>query len=176
MDITRIRIKAPVEITQLKLGVPKNYRQEMINELYRIGDKMDHSTNVKASMTSYELWNDSPKFTPFLDNIKKVVDKVQKLDDRYENELVSAWGSIYKKDHYTIPHSHEPATYSWVYYLKTDEHSSPLIFENGELSINVEDDLFVIFPSYVWHMVPPQKEGGDRVVLAGNYIWRYIMD
>lgn len=171
MDITRIRIKAPVEITQLKLGVPQNYRQEMINELYRIGDKMGHSTNVKAIMTNYELWNDSPKFKPFLNNIKKIVDKTQILDSKYENLLVSAWGSIYKKDHHAVPHSHEPAIYSWVYYLKTDEYSSPLMFEGGELAITVEDDLLVIFPGYLWHTVPPQKEGGDRLVLAGNYIW-----
>lgn len=172
MDITRVRIKLPVEITHLQLGVPQDYRQQMIKELYRIGDKMNQTTNVKASMTSYEIWNDSPKFDLILDNILKITDEHLISDPRYKNVMTSAWGAIYKEGHYTLPHEHDPAVYSWVYYLKVDEHSSPLVFDNNELILNVKDDLLVLFPGNVTHMVPKQTGGGDRLVLAGNTSWK----
>ena len=133
---------------------------------------MNNATNVKASMTSYEIWKDSPKFIRILDNILRIADKYLIEDPRYENVMTAAWGAIYKEGHYTLPHEHDPAVYSWVYYLKVDEYSSPLVFGNNELILNVKDDLLVIFPGNVTHMVPKQVGGGDRLVLAGNTSWK----
>mgnify|MGYP003644838959 CR=1 FL=1 len=169
MKINRQYIYPPVDIITTTLGIPEDYKQHCIQEAYKIGDKQDHKTNVKAIMSSYGLWEETTTYNPLLNRICNIVlDTIPSNDPRVEFELTTTWFAIYKEGHHTVPHSHLPSHLSFIYYLKANSTSAPLIFENCDFNITPYDDLLVIFPSHVLHSVPRHK-GEDRICVAGNF-------
>jgi hypothetical protein len=105
-----------------------------------------------------------------LSTINYLIPPTTFFGDNIKYRLEDTWFSIYKEGHYTIPHFHEPCFLSFIYYLKTDKNSSPLIFDRTELILEVTNDLLVLFPSYLIHSVDKQKKGDDRICLAGNIV------
>jgi len=165
MIINKHHLKSPVEIIDIKLGIPQKYKQKCIDEIYKIGDSQNQSTNVKAIMSSWFLWEESKIFNPLLTKITDII--LVNIKDKEHLALYEAWSAIYKKNHYTIPHSHSPSYISFVYYLQSSGNT-PLIFDNMEFSINPIDDTLVVFPSHLNHSVPPHNDEKDRICVAGN--------
>ena len=169
MVINKHHVRSPIEIVTTTLGIPEDYKQQCIQEAYKIGDKQGQKTNVKAIMSSYKVWEETDKYNPILDKIAHLVkNEFPLFDDRLGYSLNNVWIAIYKEGHYTVLHSHEPHHMSFVYYLKANNNSSPLVFDRCEFQVQPYDDLLVIFPSYLEHSVPIHK-GEDRICLAGNF-------
>ena len=171
MDINRHRIKSPVEVITTTLGIPEDYKQQCIQEAYKIGDQQGKKTNVKAIMSSWGIWDETSVYDSLLKVIMEASNKIFPISDkRYEYELRCSWSAIYKEGHYTVPHAHDPSRLSFVYYLKANGDSSPLVFNGSDFQVQPHDDLLVIFPSYLIHSVP-KHTGEDRICLAGNLGW-----
>lgn len=152
------------------LGIPLFYKQKLINETYNIGDIQNRKTNVKASMSYWDIFDHTPIFNTLLDNIFKVIT----TQTHYKNyarvkELIidEAWVNIYRKGDYTLSHNHLPSVVSFVYYLQSNG-SSTLNFTNSEFKITPKDDLLVIFDSSLEHSVDKHLDKQDRICLAGN--------
>jgi hypothetical protein len=173
VQINRHHIQSPTEIITLHLGIPPEYKQQCIDEIYNLGDSQSQQTNIKAIMTSYQIWNESKIFNMLLNNIKNIISNIEPMDKRWEFVLKDAWGAIYKKDSYTVCHWHYPFQTSFVYYLQSSGNT-PLIFNGCDFQINPIDDMLVVFPSYLFHSVPKHNEEEDRVCIAGNLIWKPI--
>jgi hypothetical protein len=168
MIVNRYHLKSPVEIIETQLNIPQNYKQECIDELYRLGDSQEQVSNVKAIMTSWLIWNESNIFNNLLNNILITINKYDKnLDPKFKTILYEAWGIIYKKDHYSKLHNHGNSYLSFVYYLKSNK-KTPLIFSDCNFALSPIDDNLIIFPSYLYHHVPPHEENEDRICIAGN--------
>lgn len=162
-------VKSNALISTFNLGFSQTYLDECVNEIYKIGDKQNNSTNVKALMTSYYIWEDSLVFSRILSVVKSVLIEVLSYEkDKYQVSLDNAWGSIYKKGEFAEVHHHKPFHYSFVFYLRANHLSSPLNFVDSNLNIYPEDNLLVLFPSYVAHQVLP-NEDNERVMIAGNF-------
>ena len=172
MEINIHHLKTPVEIITTQVGIPQDYKQQCIDEIYRLGDSMNQITNVKAIMSSWEIWNETKILNPLIDKITKITDKLIYIDGGFKNKLEHCWSAIYKKGHYTIPHRHTPSNFSFIYYLKSNENSSPLVFNEIDFNLPPQDDLLVIFPSHIVHSVPTQRGNEDRICLAGNIVIR----
>ena len=168
MNSNIYHIKNPTEILTTFLGIPKEYKQKLINEAYRLGDSMYQKTNVKAIMSSYAIWEQTNFFNTLLDVIKSSP-LIFNPDPRYKLIIDSAWSAIYKKGHYTKSHSHSPSYISFVYYLKSTGET-PLVFSNCDFELKPIDDMLVVFPGYVKHEVPIHKEDEDRICVAGNFM------
>jgi hypothetical protein len=168
MIIESHHIQHRTVIKRTFMGIPIPYKQTLIDEIYKIGDQQDCSTNVKAIMTSYTLHLETDIFKPFLENLDSAFRIMYGIKSDIEIEHFNFWGVIYKKGHYTIPHNHFPGQLSWVYYLKTHEDSSPLVFDDSDIKIPVQEDLLITFPMYVRHSVPIQTHVEDRICIAGN--------
>lgn len=174
MIINRHYIKTPTEIITTTLGIPEDYKQQCIQEAYKIGDSIDREknyTNVKASMSSYEVWNETNVYNTLMGKIMETGKSI--LEEHYPSvrmnlKLTHMWTAIYEKGHYTKSHAHLPAILSFVYYLKADRNSSPLVFDHSDFDIYPYDDLLVMFPGYLYHSVPEHK-GEDRICVAGNF-------
>ena len=140
--------------------------------MYSVGDVMNNETNVKAIMSSYHLFRETDTFNDLLYHILLAVENAFPLPTghkvKFELNLQHVWSAIYKKGHYTKPHNHYPSHLSFIYYLKSNNKSSPLIFKECDFQITPYDDLLVVFPSYLKHEVPPQTGDEDRICLAGN--------
>jgi len=167
MEINRYHIQSPTEVIKLQLGIPQDYKQQCIEEIYRLGDSMNHKSNIKAIMTSYFIWEESNKFDILLDNISNILNS--NLIEVSKNQLIieNAWGAIYKKNNFTLPHLHNPSLISFVYYLKSSGNT-PLVFDETSLKFFPQDDTLIIFPSHLMHSVPPHNEENDRICIAGN--------
>jgi hypothetical protein len=171
MNLHHYHIQSPTEIVTTQLGIPQEYKQQCIKEVYRLGDSQNQQTNVKAIMSSYCIWEETKIFNQLLDKIIITLDKISPpFDPRFKSSLKEVWSTIYKKEHYTIPHSHTPSQISFVYYLQSSG-DTPLIFNDCNFQINPIDDMLIIFPSYLVHSVPKHIGKEDRVCIAGNLDW-----
>ena len=160
----------PTSIHRSSLNIEDKYKQECINEIYNLGDSMNHSTNVKALMTSYFIFRESKIFNNLLSQIFKKCLECPWVDLKGNHTISTAWGSIYKSKEECNPHSHGNSLVSFVYYLKVDNLSSPLTFHTfPPINIHPKIHDLIMFRGHINHSVPPQPYGGeDRIVLAGN--------
>ena len=173
MVINRHHIKSSEEVITTTLGIPEDYKQKCIQEAYKIGDKQNQQTNVKAIMSSYHIWEESTVYNHLLENILRTVKNTlsYKLPPEATYVMMDSWAAIYKPGHYTVPHRHVGHV-SYVYYLKANRGSSPLVFNGCDFQVDPHDDLLVMFPSYLTHSVP-EHVGDDRICLAGNLEERF---
>ena len=170
MEINNHYLKAPTKIITTQLGIPQDYKQECIDEIYKIGDQQNQSTNVKAIMSSYYIWDETKLLDPLISKILNVIHTIYPTnDEKYEYVLENCWSAIYKKNHYTVPHNHRASFGSFIYYLKSNQSSSPLIFDDCNFHIQPKSDLLVVFPSHLTHSVPPQMDNEDRICVVGNF-------
>ena len=169
MIINRYRRTAPIDIITCQLGIPPSYKRECIDEILKLGDSQNKNTHVKASMSYWHIWNHSPVFNKLLDNILDFINKnYPNENNQYKFEFRQVWGATYKKGEFADKHMHLPARVSFVYYLKETKNPTPLIFSNNDLKIFPKDDLLVVFPSQIFHKVPPKLDNEPRICLAGN--------
>lgn len=163
----------PTSIYQTTLDITDKYRQECIDEIYRLGDSMNYSTNVKALMTSYRIYENSSVFNYLINNIFKSITICPWIISSAHTKFSSVWGAVYKENEEAMIHNHGNALMSFVLYLQIDQTSSPLkIHTNPEIIIYPKVNDLIMFRGYVNHSVPPLPKviNKDRVVIAGNLV------
>ena len=122
-----------------------------------------NASNVKALQTPQQTFSPSIKLITDL-----VVRNLVKVEGKGKTWFIEdCWVSLYNKGDYTISHSHNPAYWSFVYFVKSPRGSSPLVFSTSGKRIKAEEGKIVIFPGCLKHEVPKNK-CCDRIVLAGN--------
>jgi len=75
------------------------------------------------------------------------------------------WGLEYWGGDETIEHNHEPAAYSFAYYIGK---GVPIVFTEINHTIKASSGLLIIFPAYLKHKV--SKCDGERYVVSGNIL------
>ena len=169
MEVKKHHLSSPVEVTTTHLGIPLEYKSQCIEEIYKIGDQMNHKSNVKADMSEWYIFENNDVFNPLLDNIFTAINLFVPIEDKkFKYKMSNCWSARYKKGDYTVPHKHLPSHLSFVYNLKADKPSSPIVFNYSNFQLTPIDDLLIIFPSYLTHSVPKQLEETERICIAGN--------
>lgn len=164
-------ILMPRTVMRFVIPLSDEKRNECIEEAYRIGDEMNRTTNVKASMSSFRVHETTDTFHDILVRITEMVKQAPWTDTNLiGHTLIDSWTAIYKKGEHTIPHVHT-ASASFCYYIQADETSAPLVFDGTPLVIKPFTGLCVMFEGNMMHSVPKQEEGADRIILAGNYMF-----
>ena len=82
------------------------------------------------------------------------------------------WGQLYNKGDYQVGHDHIPYHISYVYYVNTPKGSSPLVFDQSKKKLFPKAGEIVLFPSWVWHSVPPNN-CDERTMIGGNLCYAY---
>ena len=139
------------------------------NQILKLGDQMERTTNVKADMTHWETflsdWN------PLL---KEIMEKhlSEFIEPYLMNEArfvcYALWGVNYSKGDYTVYHHHFPSLLSFIYYVKADEDSAPLVFSDIDYELHPKENDLIIFPSHLKHGVPTQMKDTNRISISGN--------
>jgi len=154
-----------------KLGIPKEYKQKCIDELYKLCKDDYKFTNIRALRTEgYFLWEHSRVFDELFSNIvthyNQYFSTLETNPTILQNILLqNAWGIIYNEGHYAEKHNHANNYYSFAYYLSVDENSSPLIFEDT-VEIYPKEDMLILFPGHLYHEVKPNQN--TRISISGN--------
>ena len=168
MIVNRHHLQSPVEIIEAQLNIPQDYKQQCIDEIYKIDNSINERSNVYGIRSTYKVWEETEVLNQLLDNIKNTIDGLYKDEFKERHfPITSAWSVIYKKGHGANPHEHLPNAWAFVYYLKSNG-DTPLVFNEINHSINPKDDMLVVFPSYLIHSVPPHEGDEDRICVAGN--------
>ena len=84
-----------------------------------------------------------------------------------ETFILNSWYAIYDYDNHALVHNHGDIYASFVYYVKTPEGSSPIVFPDENETVEAKEGNILIFPGHVNHYVPKNKCDG-RVIVAGN--------
>jgi len=138
------------------------------------GDKQRHTTNVKADMTDFQMWEqDKPAYQQFQVICKHAVqlafDNAPAQSKPHFNPVITEiWGAIYRKSEHTILHDHWPSTWSFTYYVNVSDDCSPIVFPDANISLKPKNGMMCMFPGWVAHKVPKQKTNYERVMVAGN--------
>tara|TARA_B100001113_G_scaffold239026_1_gene196491 strand:- start:224 stop:802 length:579 start_codon:yes stop_codon:yes gene_type:complete len=139
----------------------------LLKEYLEVDYNNSYKTNVKAKMTK---WDTKTRGISLLSEI--VVNRLifEYRDHGYNLQSNNCWFAKYDMGEYTSSHNHIPSVFSFVYFLKSPTGSSPLVFTNSNMEIEPKEGRLVMFPSILYHHVPPNN-CNDRVVLAGNINW-----
>jgi hypothetical protein len=175
-DVLQSIITLEIPIMMWEFQVPNSIvdRNELHNDIEKIiretGDKRGRTTNVKALMTDWLMTHHKP-FKIICDRVEEVIKDWHKqhTDLDLETFMTTCWGSIYQKGDYSEIHAHIPALYSWVYYVKVDENSAPLVFPNKPgFTYKPKAGYGIIFPGWLVHEVPKHEDENERIIVVGN--------
>ena len=168
MNLEIIKIKTESNIFIGQYPRHAELKSETIDVLEKYKDVQNRQTNVKATMTewnidSFEILNLKNYILDFLNSQYFFVNKRNQ-----KFSFINIWGNIYRNGDYTIEHDHLFSTFSIVYFLKSNIKDSPLIFLPFQTNIEPEEGKIVIFPSYIRHEVPEHTSNDTRITLSGN--------
>lgn len=151
---------------------PTDLNLQLEKDIKVCGDQQNKSTNVKALMTHWDMFNYSAAFNDILDWIRECFGECDLIAFRRQTEykINSLWGMVYQKGEHANPHDHLPSYFSFVYFVKVSDKSSPLIFKASSTYIKPENGQLVLFPAHLFHYVPEQKYDEERITIAGNII------
>jgi uncharacterized protein (TIGR02466 family) len=152
------------------------------------------SVIVKAS--NFGGWHSHFYFDPFPSCLEPLNEQINKFvketihkDFQVRGDLVihNGWFIVNKKGDFNKPHKHPPYTFSGVYYLKCDDDSGELIFNNQaemnnyavdytdfnssnskEFYIKPQEGQLYIWPAWIEHYVTPNKSDSERIVYSFN--------
>lgn len=162
---TSVLHKSPILILD-NYSRHQHLQNELLELLENYSDVQFNSTNVKATMTE---WNIS---SPEIESLKKFIleNSFQLLWPLAKPEIINFWANIYRKGDYTEYHNHNPYILSFVYFLKCKRYFSPLIFDSFlfKRKLKPKEGRLIIFPSYLVHGVPKHKYDETRITLSGN--------
>jgi len=169
-----------------KINLPiicKNYYDEFSSihskieqYIYETGDVHNHASNVKATQTH---WDTHKRNIHIGEIANKALSIIREGNSDHTIEMAECWGVSYKKGEHTILHNHFRYLWSFCYYVKVSENTSPLVLHNiynPERNDFIELNLFpvpgdmVIFFGILSHSVPPSNTDEERIMIAGNII------
>ena len=151
--------------------------QEMSEIIRSHSHEEERKSNVKACMTNYFLHRQHTIINDVCDSAIDIIKSIQVKDQKGTlNKFFTfdCWGAIYRKNDFTLPHTHGPALWSWVYYISIPNNAPPLYFDEAKFKVYPKSDEIILFPGHVRHEVPKAENmTEERIVLAGNIYLDY---
>ena len=153
----------------------KELNKKLEYYIRKTGDEMNGVTNVQADMTDYKTHETNKHFQTLGEKVKELSSEGMK--NKYQFIITDMWGAIYKKGDWTKPHQHWPYTWSFTYYVKASEKTSPIVFSNvvhphnkeiKKMPIQPKTGDILIWNSILTHEVPKQEVDEERIMIAGN--------
>ncbi len=134
---------------------------KIVDNILSIGDEQNGTTAVKADVTDW--------------NIEEYTLESQ-LNVLYpQHTIEELWGCTYRQGDFAETHCHRGFDKSFVWFVDTCTHCSPLIFPDPEhpwmpplASIRPSRGNLIVFNSNDIHYVPPHTCKHHRMVLSGN--------
>ena len=184
MANVRDHICFPTIIHEFNLDVPIHDRIQMISYI--------KNSEIKPNGTR-QTEDDIHKISYFK-HIKNNIVEVSKAileECKYEYEdiiITNMWGNLMSPGHTHSPHTHSNNFLSGVFYLQSDEISSPIQFfdprpqtgiltprrkENNIKNSNMlaflpKENMGLVFPSWLQHWVQPT--GSERISISWNIL------
>ena len=163
----------------------EDMNMKIVTRIDTIGDKMNHTTNVKADTTLPDIIQ-YPEFQELSGIINEFCrDCSNKLQYEHPNHVSRAnspvwydayikslqvsvmWGTRYESGEVTIPHNHWPNTWAFCYYIDPPENCSGLIFPDSDYELKIENGMLVLFSGHMIHNTLAKEFRGNRYCVSG---------
>ena len=176
------KLYAPLSIThtstvnflEFYLGPPTDINIEDFNntlaDIIR-NEPQVQNKNIKAYVTNSDIAERYPEVQYIVDQLIDIIKDYHQTAD--STNLVfkksSCWGGICRKGDYVEPHTHSPAFYNFVYYVKFEEGASPFVITDaGRSTITPLSGYGFIFPSWIVHEMPEHQSEHEMIFISGN--------
>ena len=123
--------------------------------------------NTDTNIRALQVYNNDIE-SPTISLLKKWILTIVN-DEWITYKISSYWLAKYGKGDYAISHHHIPASYAFIYFIRSPIGSSPLVFSTSDTIIEPEEGKLIIFPGNLFHHVP-KNECDGRIVFSGNII------
>ena len=149
-------------------------------------------TNVNGWHSKTDM-HTKQEYKPLVDELFRMVYQVfneEFLDG--EPKLGNMWANINPPGGYNKPHIHPNSLFSGVYYVKTPPNSGRLICNDPrpgiqtcmpnrkkgqppkhlwrEVNLQPQENRAIMFNSWLWHTVEPNKSNEDRISVSFNFL------
>ena len=170
--------------TYMYMGTVKDIDNEEISEWilnYKKNTKTRNASNQGGWQESISDYQDEPVFKNYIQTILQTL-RVTKL--KGEKVTIHSWANVNEKGNWNFIHNHPGTDLSGVYYVKVPKDSGEIVFfdprkidtansafqEDHPKSMGVHpiEGNFIMFPSYLEHMVTPSESEEIRISIAFN--------
>ena len=119
-------------------------------------------------MTDWRLHQFDANFIHMAKFIKQQIESYQLSNYKSTHEITVTefWGAHYSKDDEALEHSHYPALWSGVVYIKFEGICQPTVFPDCNYEHLPKEGDFLIFPGWLRHYVKPGSD--SRYICAFN--------
>ena len=134
--------------------------------------ELDYKTNVIAKMTSYEKLLEDKNFERIHRLIIETLHNTINLrnptaNSSYDFTYVDSWAMCHSEGDYTRDHIHGWVNFSGSFYLSVPSITE-MWFEDFQQSIELKDNMLLLFPGLTKHRVGPHKGKENRYSMAFN--------
>jgi uncharacterized protein (TIGR02466 family) len=166
----------PTRIYKFHINIDYN---KIIDEIY-----LWEQDNKSENFSNYGGWQSDHELIFRFDKLhQKILKCFSQISNYNGMSINSGWANINKKGSFNYPHIHPRSYLSCAFYLKIpSECESPIIFQDPRIQKSITDyedtcnfaiypdvgDL-IIFPSWMYHVVPPNESEEDRISISCNY-------
>ena len=165
-----INVTRPIYVKNIFDDVGQELHSSLENIILKTGAEWKRRlTVVQANITNLNMHQRYKAFKAISDIVITYAEKMGSTPIKCRTS--DCWGVLYKKKDFAVAHAHWPNIWSWGYYVKMPQGSSPLVFPEGKegnyyVFPHVGD--LVIFPAWIKHEVPPSTIDEDRMLVGGN--------
>ena len=165
-----ILVTRPILVKNIYDEVGSELHSALESIILKTGDEWKRQlTVVQANITNLNMHGRYKEFKTISDIVLSYAEKMGSTPTKCRTS--DCWGVLYKKKDFAVAHAHWPNIWSWGYYVKVPQGSSPLVFPEGKegnyyVFPKVGD--LVIFPAWIKHEVPPSAAEEDRMLVGGN--------
>ena len=155
-------------------------------------DKGVQKTNIKGWHSTTNM-HQNPEYQPVVDQLFLAIHQIWEAEllDR-KPKLGNMWANINYPNAYNKSHVHPNSLFSGVYYVKSLPNSGKLILRDhrpgsqsilperkdiehppsllSEVDMEPKEGRIIIFPSWLWHEVEPNKSNETRISISFNFI------
>ena len=165
-----ILVTRPIFIKNIFEEVGSDLHYDLQRIIIKTGDEWKRRiTVVQADITNLNMHHRYPSFNRICDIVITYAEKMGSTPIKCRTS--DCWGVLYKKNDFAVAHAHWPKIWSWGYYVKVPQGSSPLVFpegKEGNYYVFPQVGDLVIFPAWIKHEVPPSLTEEDRMLVGGN--------
>ena len=165
-----INITRPIFVKNIYDEVGGKLHSALENIILKTGDEWKRQlTVVQANITNLNMHGRYREFKTISDIVISYAEKMGSTPIKCRTS--DCWGVLYNKNDFAVAHAHWPNIWSWGYYVKVPQGSSPLVFpegKEGNYYVFPEVGDLVIFPAWIKHEVPPSTIDEDRMLVGGN--------
>ena len=165
-----ILVTRPILVKNIYDEVGSELHSALLRIILKTGDEWKRRlTVVQANITNLNMHGRYKEFKTISDIVLTYAEQMGSTPTKCRTS--DCWGVLYKKNDFAVAHAHWPNIWSWGYYVKVPQGSSPLVFpegKEGNYYVFPQVGDLVIFPAWVKHEVPPSAVDEDRMLVGGN--------